>query len=205
MCPCRLRGVNERANTVGDGSTTASIQSDAFDLPEFDQGTEGPNSRIDFSIDLRLSDQDERGLFRWTSAANPTLHAPTRFGPTTVHIETTLSGECMREAQSQLFSWLTRHVAKLRELLALSGHPSDTPIPVLPILIVQGHDWNCLFFEDRLTHARVHRSYYVGSTGNVVGAHAVVVALQYLMEWSQNEYRPWFDKMILQPLLAKAS
>ena len=111
----------------------------------------------------------------------------------------------MREAQSQLFSWLARHVAKLRELLTLAGHPSDTHIPVFPLLIVQGHDWKCLFFEDRLSDARVHTSYSVGSTMNEIGAYAVVAALQYLMDWSQNEYRPWFEKMILQPLLTKAA
>jgi hypothetical protein len=144
------------------------------------------------------------GLFRSTSSANPTLHAPTRFVPTAVHIETKLTGEGMREAQSQLFSWLKRHVAKLRELLALAGHPGDSLIPALPIIIVQGHDWKCLFFEDRLSDARVHTSYSVGSTMNEVGAYAVVAALQYLMDWGQNEYRPWFEKMILRPLLAKA-
>jgi hypothetical protein len=197
--------VNERANTVGDGSTTASIQSDAFDLPEFDQGTESPNSRIDFSIGLRLSDQDERGLFRWTSAANPTLHAPTRFVPTTVHDEDGEHGyrRVTRVARkSEQFAQLCDMSREPREKLGLClAHAFSTE----RCLDVQGHDWNCLFFEGRLTHARVHRSYSVGSTENVVGAHAVVVALQYLMEWSQNEYRPWFDKMILQPLLAKAS
>jgi hypothetical protein len=186
--------------------TVASIESDAFDLPAYGQGTEGPDRKIDFSIGLRLSDQHKSDLFRSTSAVNPTLHAPTRFVPTTVHIETKLTGEGMREAQSQLLHWLPRHIAKLREMLALAGQPENTPIPVLPVLVVQGHDWKCLYYEDQVTKARLlsRKGCTVGSTGSVVDAYAVVAALQYLMEWSQNEYRPWFEEMILQPLLAKA-
>jgi hypothetical protein len=47
--------------------------------------------------------------------------------------------------------------------------------------------------------------YSVGSTKNQVDAQAVIAALQSLMDWIQTEYRPWFDEMILQPLLAKVS
>jgi len=190
----------------GGRSTVAWIQSDAFDLPEYGQGTEGPDRKIDFSIGLRLSDQNEKDLFRSTSAVNPTLHEPTRFVPTTVHIETKLTGEGMREAQSQLLHWLPRHIAKLRELLARAGKPENTPIPVLPVLVVQGHEWKCLYYEDQSTKARLlsRTGYTIGSTGTIVGAYAVVAALQYLMDWSEQEYRPWFKENILQPLLAKA-
>jgi hypothetical protein len=192
--------------TLANCSTVASIESDAFDIPAYDQGTEGPDRKIDFSIGLLLSDQDKMDLFRSRSAVNPTLHAPTRFVPTTVHIETKLTGEGMREAQSQLLHWLPRHIAKLRELLALAGQPENTPIPVLPFLVVQGHDWKCLYYEDQVTKARLlsRKGCTVGSTGSAVDAYAVVAALQYLMHWSQNEYRPWFSEKILEPLLAKA-
>jgi hypothetical protein len=192
--------------TLAGCSTVASIESDAFDLPAYDQGTEGPDRKIDFSIGLRLSDQNKMDLFRSTSAVNPTLHAPTRFVPTTVHIETKLTGEGMREAQSQLLHWLPRHIAKLRELLALAGQPEYTPIPVPPILVVQGHDWKCLYYEDQVTKARLlsRKGCTIGSTGSVVDACAVVAALQHLMDWSQNEYRPWFEEMILRPLVTKA-
>jgi hypothetical protein len=112
----------------------------------------------------------------------------------------------MREAQSQLLHWLPRHIAKLRELLARAGKPENTPIPVLPVLVVQGHEWKCLYYEDQSTKARLlsRTGCTIGSTGTVVGAYAVVAALQYLMDWSEQEYRPWFMENILQPLLAKA-
>lgn len=136
---------------------------------------------------------------------NPTLYEPVRFAPTALHVETKLTGEGWRAAQSQLSLWVTRHVAKLRELLGLAGQPATTPIPVLPALVVQGHDWTCLFFEDHSDGARLYSGYSVGSTKNVVDAQAVIAALQFLMDWIQTEYRPWFDEMILQPLLAKTS
>jgi hypothetical protein len=69
---------------------------------------------------------------------------------------------------------------------------------------VQGHDWTCLFFEDHVDGARLLSGYSIGSSKNVIDAQAVITALQYLMEWTQTEYRPWFNDMILQPLLAKA-
>lgn len=43
------------------------------------------------------------------------------------------------------------------------------------------------------------------SSRSVVDVQVVVAALQFLMDWIQTEYRPWFDEMILQPLLAKTS
>jgi hypothetical protein len=189
--------------TVAD-STAASIESDAFSLADYRQDSAEPNSRIDFSIGLRLSHEERRSLSRCTNAVNPTLYEPVRFAPTAVHIETKLTGEGWRAAQSQLSLWVIRHVAKLRELLALAGQPDTAPIPVLPALVVQGHDWTCLFFEDHVDGARLLSGYSIGSSKNVIDAQAVVAALQYLMEWTQTEYRPWFNDMILQPLLAKA-
>lgn len=197
--------------TVGEGklmvgcSTAASIDLDAFSLTDCRQDSEEPNSRIDFSIGLRLSQEKKRHLSRCTSAVNPTLYEPVIFAPAAVHVETKLTGEGWRAAQSQLSLWITRHIAKLRQLLNLAGQPAATSIPVLPALVVQGHDWTCLLFEDHFDGARLHSGYSIGSTKNVVDAQAVVAALQFLMNWIQTEYRPWFDEMILQPLLAKAS
>jgi hypothetical protein len=185
-------------------STAASIDSDAFSIADNRRNSEETNSRIDFSVGLRLSHENKRALSRCTNAVNPTLYEPVRYAPTAVHIETKLTGEGWRAAQSQLSLWIIRHVAKLRELLALAGQPDTTPIPVLPALVVQGHDWTCLFFEDHVDGARLLSGYSIGSSKNVVDAQAVVTALQYLMEWVQTEYRPWFNGMILQPLLAKA-
>ncbi|KAL1581827.1 hypothetical protein WHR41_09560 [Cladosporium halotolerans] len=188
-----------------DNVTAASIDLDAFSLADYHQDFTEPNSRIDFSIGLRLSQAKKRHLSRCTNAVNPTLYEPVRFAPTALHVETKLTGEGWRAAQSQLSLWVTRHVAKLRELLGLAGQPATTPIPVLPALVVQGHDWTCLFFEDHSDGARLYSGYSVGSTKNVVDAQAVIAALQFLMDWIQTEYRPWFDEMILQPLLAKTS
>jgi hypothetical protein len=64
--------------TLANCSTVASIESDAFDIPAYDQGTEGPDRKIDFSIGLLLSDQDKMDLFRSRSAVNPTLHSAHR-------------------------------------------------------------------------------------------------------------------------------
>lgn len=60
------------------------------------------------------------------------------------------------------------------------------------------------FLVSMFDGARLHSGYSIGSTKNVVDAQAVVAALQSLTEWIQNEHRPWFDEMNLQPLLAKA-
>jgi hypothetical protein len=186
-------------------STAASIDSDAFSLADYRWDSEEPNSRIDFSIGLRLPQEKKTHLSRCTNAVNPTLYQPIRFAPTAVHIETKLTGEGWRAAQSQLSLWVTRHIAKLRELLALAGQPGRISIPVLPVLVVQGHDWTCLFFEDRFDGARLLSGYSIGSTKNLVDAQAVIAALQFLMDWIHTEYRPWFDEMILQPLLARTS
>jgi hypothetical protein len=178
------------------------VESAAFTLG---QGSEEPKSKIDYSVGLCLSQESKDHLENCTNAVNPTLYHCVRWAPTTVHIETKATGENWHEAQYQLSLWLIRHIAKLRELLTLAGQSDDTPIPAIPVLIVQGHNWECLFFEDQFNKARLlaGETYTVGSTRSVVGVYAVIAALHYLMDWSQNEYRPWFERMILKPLLAK--
>lgn len=112
-----------------------------------------------------------------------------------------LTGEGLRAAQSQLSLWVTQHVAKLRERLALAGQPETIPIPVLPVLVGQGHDCTCLFFKDLGDGARLLSSLPLGSAKNKVDAQAVLFGLHLLMEWAETEYWPWFEQQILQPLL----
>ncbi|WPH01242.1 Hypothetical protein R9X50_00407900 [Acrodontium crateriforme] len=188
-----------------DNVTTASIEAGAFSLPQYRQGLEELGSRIDFSIGIRLADDIKRRLSRCISSLNPTLYEPTRWSPTAIHIETKLTGEGWRAAQSQLSLWVTQHVAKLRELLALADQPEGIPLPVLPVLVGQGHDWTVLFFEDHVDGARLYSGFSIGSSKNEVDAEAVCAGFHFLMDWAQTEYRLWFEKMILHPLLESIS
>ena len=182
-------------------STTASIDADAFSLPDFYRGSEEPSSKVDFSIGLRLSPEIQRRLSRRIAAVNPTLYEPVRLSPIAVHIETKLTGGFWRAARSQLSIGVTQHVAKLRELLALAGQPDRVQLPILPLLVSQGHDWICLLFEDQGDGAQLHSSFPIGSSEKVLDAHAAVAGMHFLMDWAQTDYREWFEEVILQPLL----
>jgi hypothetical protein len=97
-----------------DAEGNEDLEEEAVVNDENGRDAEEPNSRIDFSIGLRLSCETKGGLSRCTNAVNPTLYEPVRFAPTAVHIETKLTGEGWRAAQSRLSLWVIRHVAKLR-------------------------------------------------------------------------------------------
>ena len=128
--------VSKGEPTLGGHSTSAWTDPGAFTLTEYRLDLAERNSRVEFTMSLRLSTGDQNYLSTWTDVLNPTLYEPVRFAPTVVHIETKLSGEGGRHAQLQLSLWMSQHVAKLRELLALAAKPDNTTIAVLPVLVV---------------------------------------------------------------------
>ena len=94
----RRRGKDEEeednAEEDGTGEDDAGgdedLEEEAVVNDENGRDAEEPNSRIDFSIGLRLSCGTKRGLSRCTNAVNPTLCRPmlqdiycTSFGATT--------------------------------------------------------------------------------------------------------------------------
>jgi hypothetical protein len=79
---------------------------------------------------------------RWRSLVNK---------PIAVSVETKPGGVDIQQAYVQLAVWATAHMNLLCQLLTGSASPvpadiaTDTALPHLPLLIVQGSDWSFLF------------------------------------------------------------
>lgn len=78
------------------------------------------------------------------------VSSSTSFGssnpPISVVIETELQGDRWNGALEQLSTWTGAQIIKLNELLLLS-EKQHAAIPPLPLLKVQGHDWNLGILE----------------------------------------------------------
>jgi hypothetical protein len=116
-----------------------------------------------------------------------------RFTPLSVSIETKRGAIGEGEAHIQLALWVSAHYAKLRQLTE-----KGTQMPWLPLLKVQGHDWKFLLAEHvDVEQIVILKEVRVGSTDSIQGIFQVIAALRRLARWTDEVYRPWFDKYVL--------
>ncbi|EMC90887.1 hypothetical protein BAUCODRAFT_80695, partial [Baudoinia panamericana UAMH 10762] len=124
-----------------------------------------------------------------------------QWAPPAVSFETKRSGESLSEAILQLDIWALAQVKKLTELLSLAGRPS-TPIPALPLVIIQGEDWTVRFLEINVEQkqATLWSKITFADTTEHRGVYQAVTGLQALLKWAAEEYRAWFVENIIRPL-----
>lgn len=115
---------------------------------------------VDFAIHIEPSDRFRKAIYDRAQlsvlpmSVNHTLHDPLCWRPIGVSIETKHTGQNWDEAMAQVGIWTAAQFTKLEELVKeadeiIGGHgvlwdELEVRLPFLPIIIIQGHDWNFL-------------------------------------------------------------
>ncbi|KAK5108704.1 hypothetical protein LTR85_004262 [Meristemomyces frigidus] len=201
------RRSSHRKTTRFDNITPADISPKTL-LPSLTTGEPLESKRVDFAITLRPSDRMKEG-FRvleplrgtiYKSWNQSTLHTIAD-SPLAVSIETKKAGENREKAEYQLSIWVHAQFKRLRILLQGSGRPEGTALPALPLIIVQGAQWE--FFvatQDAQGDTVVWEHGSFGMADTRLGVYQIVAVLQYLIYWAQTEYRVWFEEYCLPQL-----
>jgi hypothetical protein len=140
------------------------------------------------------------------SSVNHTGAEHVRFSPVAVSFETKRAAIDEDDAHVQLGIWVAAHFARLRQLVAArwkvngSLEPSrDVQLPILPLVIIQGHDWKMMVAEavrdggDRGYKVVMLRDLRLGSTDTVLGVYQLVEAVRRLARWVDKEYKLWLE------------
>lgn len=115
---------------------------------------------IDFAIHAEPSERfikavrERAQLSTEDTSVNHTLHEPLCWRPIAVSIETKHTGQNWDDAMVQVGIWTAAQFTKLEQLIKETNEISgkhrnlqeepEGQLPFLPIIIVQGHDWNFL-------------------------------------------------------------
>ena len=154
-----------------------------------------------------------------TSSINCTSAEWIRFNPIAISIETKRAAILQDEAHLQLGIWTAAHFAKLRQLMQHSRRLESKDLPILPVILVQGHDWKMMFARYLITGSEAHLeilgsllrylitgseahleilgSLLLSDTGSLGGVYCVLGAIGRLAKWVDERYHPWFEETIL--------
>jgi hypothetical protein len=129
---------------------------------------------------------------------NQTRFAPVKYRPITVNIGVKLPEEGNNDMMVKLAVWTA---AQLKKLNVLSG----TLAPVgIPLVSVERHDWRLYstFQKDdgKVVRQSVRGNDRFGDSSSILGIYKVIAAIQVLAEWSDTEYRAWFEEEVLKML-----
>ncbi|KAH9828240.1 hypothetical protein Tdes44962_MAKER09421 [Teratosphaeria destructans] len=197
-----LLDIARRTCSVRDEVSVEVLTSVSIEPPTLISQSHG-SRKVDFGICLLLDPAIITTLqSRDISTLNQTLYTPIRYAPLSISIETKPE-DAMPLGKVQLATWLQAQTRKLRHLLSQTGRPNalSCALPPLPLLLVHGHEWTFLVYEDRGNReAVVWTKVVVGSTATVLGAYQVVRFLQCLMRWTAGEFRMWWHESILRYL-----
>ncbi|KAF2416326.1 hypothetical protein EJ08DRAFT_703686 [Tothia fuscella] len=165
-------------------------------------------------------------------STNCTPYAPLCARPIGVSIETKLTGEKWEDVLLQVEVWAASSFVRMEHLVAdcaaahggggggYDGEDKDkdededededkdqvgSNLPFLPILIIQGHDWNFLAAvrqtsmdgDKRITKTCVYHKVAFGSTTSLLGVYQVICTIQLLATWVRDDYTPWFESRCL--------
>ena len=176
---------------------TSARVSDTTLLPTVATGTT-QSKMVDLSFYIHRNAKLEKKILERCQAKKirsitQTMAEYARFTPLSVSIETKRGAIGEGEAHIQLALWVSAHYAKLRQLTE-----KGTQMPWLPLLKVQGHDWKFLLAEHvDVEQIVILKEVRVGSTDSIQGIFQVIAALRRLARWTDEVYRPWFDKYVL--------
>lgn len=97
------------------------------------------------------------------------------------------------KAEMQVATWIRAHYAKLQQLA-----PSAIHMPVLPLIIAQGHNWNFMLAKMAAPdNVVIHRELLLGGTNSMLGIYQLLAALRRLAKWMYEDYKPWFMTEVL--------
>ncbi|CAK4007960.1 Hypothetical predicted protein [Lecanosticta acicola] len=185
-----------RATTFCEDITTAGV------FWAESEDTQRSSKRADFCLALRM-DRRIQKLLRdiGVPQVNHTSYSPLMFNPIAVSIETKAARGNESEAVLQLQTWATAQIMFLRSMLSKTGH-EGTPLPPLPLVIVQSHEWKVYYFVDRGDQAVIyHDSSPFGTTETILGIYKLHAGLQRLIMWSEEQYRTWIMDNVINPRL----
>lgn len=130
---------------------------------------------------------------------NHTSHTPLLAAPITMSIETKRPGEEWDTAQLQLGIWAAAHLTRLEQLSRQAG--CQAPFAhVLPLIVIQGHDWSFLAASRAAPGGEtiIWGKVPFGRTATPLGVHQIVATIQHLAFWSNTTYRQWFYGLVLR-------
>jgi len=194
--------------------STAGIQPPDL-IPSSTPAEKTPSKKADFAITLLLEQGRKVAIAQARiQSLNQTFYDPLRYSPIAISIETKIPGEGWDTGLIQLATWASAQHTQLRGLLLQGGKPT-TQCLALPLIIIQGHDCYFLIMEDTQVYSVSRRrrrhieadtttesveQNLIGTTTTLLGTFQIIAALQYLMNWAVEVYRPWFEENVLGPL-----
>ena len=180
---------------VSDGSLLASVA-----------GLGVSGKLVDYAITLAdplLKPRILKRLQEYLSITSyPTINCTSaphvQFEPMVIYVETKKAAGDTSNQELQIGKFCTAHFLKLRQLAL----PQTPALPVLPALMVDGHNWLLTFaqwWEDsRGTRVISYSPIFIASTDNIAGIYRIIRILQQLGKWMQTSYRPWFETNALR-------
>ncbi len=127
------------------------------------------------------------------TSINHTAMYEVRYSPIAVSIETKRANVDEDGADMQLGLWVSAHFARLRQMTG-----GASPLPALPLITVQGHEWKMMVAEATEDRRIVLlKEITLGKTNSALGVYQIVAALKRLARWINEEYKPWFEENAL--------
>lgn len=161
---------------------------------------------VDFGLTLNLqTDQNLKqrirrtmtGLHHASQSLNQSDHAALQYAPIFLNVETKLPFTGGEEAEIQLGVWTSAGFNKV-ELLLRWNSKGDQAVPMMPGLLVYGHDWFLCAMQrtggETLTYGKLR----LGGTDSILGIFQILRALDILVTWGSTEYREWYLDNVLK-------
>ncbi|SMR65007.1 unnamed protein product [Zymoseptoria tritici ST99CH_3D1] len=184
--------------------TTATISPLALPPSVFSAG--GDARKVDFCLAFDIPPDLKAVLVERQVHLNQTEYTPVEFDAIAFSIETKSSTTASSdEGLRQLSIWAQAQVIRLRQLLDAYGRKDGgvVEIPVLLLLLVQGHEWTLVCFKDRAGRGRAGGTFYsggitFGSTSGLLEACKIVEGLRLLTKWAEEVWWPWVKEEIVE-------
>ncbi|KAL9098891.1 MAG: hypothetical protein Q9163_005530 [Psora crenata] len=155
-----------------------------------------PSKLVDYAIAIDGLDKSIYNRLRQSGiySINHSDAKYLRYKPTSISIETKRANIGEDDAKLQLGTWVHAHYAKLADLVR---GPADAPMPSLPLLMVQGHEWKLMIAEKAGLMIYIHGDVNIGDTRSVLGIYQIIGVFWCLARWTKEVYQPWFVKNVL--------
>ncbi|KAL9103338.1 MAG: hypothetical protein Q9163_001604 [Psora crenata] len=167
-----------------------------------------PKRVVDYGIVLVPDDRIKKAYQQLQPLApaivkswNHTTADDVRQTPIAVNIETKSPNKSWTDGKSQLAIWTHAFFKRLQKLVRNEA-AATLPIPAMPLVIAQGHDWHLLIVsfqpsaEQRKSKTVIWQKIDIGNTRNCFDIHKVIAVLQLLMQWAETTWRPWFHSLL---------
>ncbi|KAL8960883.1 MAG: hypothetical protein Q9193_002485 [Seirophora villosa] len=139
------------------------------------------------------------GIKSW----NHTTTNDLRSNPIASSIETKAPNKSWTDGKAQLAIWTAAFHKRLAMLQKPGQGQGHLPIPAMPLLIAQGHDWHLLIVSrqrlpdnEDCSETIVWQKIDIGSTRNCFDAYKLLAVLHVVADWAYTVWRPWFRELI---------